>query len=299
LILAGIEPNWGRSRVALEAHETSSIRKFCDQVVELREPIIVEDALEDVRYARDASVLGAARIRFYAGYPIRAASGAVLGTLCLINFEPTQFSPAQLRLLRELAFLTELTLFARRIGTAQKALVAKLDFARRESLVDPLLRIWNRGGITAIIDQLHKISLAGGAAFSILMLDIDRFKTINDRHGHIAGDAVLKAVTRVLQASVRADDELGRYGGEEFIAILPDTNASNAFELAHRLNRSVAEMQIDTPAGSVGCTVSIGIAEWAPNRLESVQALVHRADLALLLAKQLGRNRVLVSQQAA
>jgi len=210
-----------------------------------------------------------------------------------------QFPPAQLWLFRELAFLTELSLFARRIGTAQKALVAKLDCARRESLVDPLLRIWNRGGITTILEQLHKDSIKKAVPFSILMIDIDRFKRINDRQGHIAGDTVLKAVTRVLQASMRPDDEVGRYGGEEFIAVLPNTDAANAIALAHRVNKAVAELRIETTAGLVACTVSIGVAEWVPRRLESVQALVHRADVAMLSAKQCGRDRVLVSQTGA
>jgi diguanylate cyclase (GGDEF)-like protein len=296
LILAGVEQDWTNSCVSLEVHETSIINWLCDQVVDTGEPIVVEDVLTDARFARNRYAIQRSRIRFYAGYPIRAASGVVLGALCLINFEPMQFPSEQLWRFRELAFLTELSLFARRIGTAQKALVAKLDVARRESLVDPLLRIWNRGGITTIIDQLHKSSIGDRVPFSILMIDIDRFKRINDRHGHIAGDTVLKAVTRALQAAVRPDDEVGRYGGEEFIAILPNTNAAMATELAHRLNKAVAELRVHTPTGLVGCTVSIGIAEWAPRWLEPVEVLVHRADMAMLSAKQQGRDRVLVSQ---
>ena len=299
LMLAGVEQDWTKSCVALEAHETSTIDVLCDEIVRTAEPIIIEDALTHSRIARGQCASHPSRIRFFAGYPIRAATGKVLGALCLVNFEPMQFPPAQLWLFRELAFLTELSLFARRIGTAQKALVAKLDCARRESLVDPLLRIWNRGGITTILEQLHKDSIKKAVPFSILMIDIDRFKRINDRQGHIAGDTVLKAVTRVLQASMRPDDEVGRYGGEEFIAVLPNTDAANAIALAHRVNKAVAELRIETTAGLVACTVSIGVAEWVPRRLESVQALVHRADVAMLSAKQCGRDRVLVSQTGA
>lgn len=299
LILTGAERNWTNLCAALEAHERAGIDSFCDRVVDTGEPIIVEDALADGRCAENAGGPPPSRLRFYAGYPIRAASGVVLGALCLMNFEPMSFSSAQLLRLQELAFLTELSLFARRIGTAQKALVAKLDSARRESLVDSLLRIWNRGGVTTILDQLHQSSAADRLPFSILMIDIDRFKRINDRHGHIAGDAVLKGVTRALQASMRPDDEIGRYGGDEFIAILPNTNAAMAMELANRISKTAAELRVDTFAGSLGCTLSIGIAEWAPQRPEPVQALVHRADVALLSAKRHGRNCVLVSQRAA
>ncbi|HEY1314699.1 MAG TPA: GGDEF domain-containing protein, partial [Steroidobacteraceae bacterium] len=149
--------------------------------------------------------------------------------------------------------------------------------------------------ITTILNQQHESSRELRVPFSILMADLDHFKKINDHHGHITGDTVLKAVTGVLQAAMRVDDELGRYGGEEFIAILPNTNAADAEELAQRLNESVAELRVDTPTGSIGCTVSIGVAAWTPTRLESVQALVNRADAALLSAKQCGRNRVRAS----
>jgi diguanylate cyclase (GGDEF)-like protein len=261
--------------------------------------MVIEDTLLDVRFAGDLLLSIAPQIRFYAGRPIRGSSGAVLGTLCLLDFKPRDFPPEQQELLQELVFLTELSLFTRGITSAQQALVAKLSVARHESLIDPLLRIWNRGGITTILNQQHESSREQRVPFSILMADIDHFKQINDRHGHITGDSVLKAVIGVLQSVMRVDDELGRYGGEEFIAILPNTNAASAEELARRLNESVAELSVDTPTGSVGCTVSIGVAEWTPTRAESVQALVYRADDALLSAKQDGRNRVHLSSRAA
>jgi diguanylate cyclase (GGDEF)-like protein len=299
LVLADAEKNWFNSRATPDVREIFRNAAFRADVVADSEPMVIEDIFLDVRSAADLLLRIAPQIRFYAGHPIRGSSGAVLGTLCVLDFTPRDFPAEQQRLLQELAFLTELCVITRGITTAQKALVAKLDLARHESLIDPLLRIWNRGGITTILNQQHESSRELRVPFSILMADIDHFKKINDRHGHIAGDTVLKAVTGVLQAAMRVDDELGRYGGEEFIAILPNTNAVNAEELARRLNESVAELSVDTPTGSVGCTVSIGVAEWGPTRLESVQALVHRADAALLSAKQCGRNRVHLSPRAA
>jgi diguanylate cyclase (GGDEF)-like protein len=299
LVLADAEKYSFNSCVGLGVRETFRNTSFCDDVVTDGEPMVIEDTLLDARFSVDPLVRITPQIRFYAGHPIRGSSGAALGTLCLLDFKPREFPSEQQRLLQELVFLTELSFFARGITTAQKALVAKLDLARHESLIDPLLRIWNRGGITTILDQKHTSSLDMRVPFSILMVDIDQFKKINDRYGHIVGDTVLKAVTGVLQAAVRVDDELGRYGGEEFIAILPNTNAVNAEELARRLNESVAQLRVDTPMGSVGCTVSIGVAQWAPTRPESVQALVHRADAALLSAKQCGRNCVRLCRRAA
>jgi len=299
LVLADADQHWFNSRAAPDIRETFRNKSFCNDVVADSEPMVIEDTLLDVRFAGDLLLSIAPQIRFYAGRPIRGSSGAVLGTLCLLDFKPRDFPPEQQELLQELVFLTELSLFTRGITSAQQALVAKLSVARHESLIDPLLRIWNRGGITTILNQQHESSREQRVPFSILMADIDHFKQINDRHGHITGDSVLKAVIGVLQSVMRVDDELGRYGGEEFIAILPNTNAASAEELARRLNESVAELSVDTPTGSVGCTVSIGVAEWTPTRAESVQALVYRADDALLSAKQDGRNRVHLSSRAA
>jgi diguanylate cyclase (GGDEF)-like protein len=299
LVLADAEKNWFNSLATADAREIFRNTSFRDNVVAHGDPMVIEDIFLDVRSASDLLLRIAPQMRFYAGHPIRGSNGAVLGTLCVLDSTPRDFTPEQQRLLEELAFLTELSLITRGITTAQKALVAKLDLARHESLIDPLLRIWNRGGITTILNQQHESSRELRIPFSILMVDIDHFKRINDRHGHITGDSVLKAVIGVLQAAMRVDDEIGRYGGEEFIAILPNTNAGNAEELAQRLNESVAGLSVETPTGEVRCTVSIGVAEWVPTRSESVQALVHRADAALLSAKKSGRNRVRLSPLAA
>jgi diguanylate cyclase (GGDEF)-like protein len=299
LALADAEKNRFNACVAMDIREAFRNTFFGGNVVADSEPRVIEDTLRDVRWLGDPLVHIAPQIRFFARHPIRGLGGAALGTLYILDFKPREFPPEQLRLLEEFVFLIELSFFARGITTVQKALGAKLDLARRESLVDPLLRIWNRGGIKAIIDEQHKSALEMRVPFSILMIDIDHFKNVNDHHGHIAGDTVLKAVTGVLLASLRKDDELGRYGGEEFIAILPNTDAINAEVLARRLNDSVSDLKVHMPAGLIGCTVSIGVAEWAPARPESVQALVHRADAALLSAKQCGRNRVCLSRRAA
>jgi len=299
LALADGEKSCFNSCVEMDIREAFRNSALGGNAVADRESTVIEDTLQDERWLTDRLGRVAPQIRFFVRHPIRGLGGAALGTLYILDFKARAFPPEQQRLLHEFVFLIELSFFARGITTVQKALGAKLDLARHESLVDPLLRIWNRGAIKAIIDEQHKRALETLLPFSILMVDIDHFKKVNDHHGHIAGDAVLKAVTGVLLASMREDDELGRYGGEEFIAILPNTNAIDAEVLARRVKESVCDLKVQTLAGLIGCTVSIGVAEWAPTRPESLQALVHRADEALLSAKQCGRNRVHVSRPAA
>jgi diguanylate cyclase (GGDEF)-like protein len=276
--------------------ETPRSISFCGHVVASDTLMVVEDALCDARFADNPLVLHGPRIRFYAGSPLRTPTGEVLGTLCVIDFKPRQFGPELQALLRGLAGLAEMSLSTRQVSAAQRALLAKLEVARRESLLDLMLRIWNRGGLDALLEAQVAEATTSGVPFAVLMIDIDLFKMINDNHGHVVGDSILKAVVQALRSNLRSGDELGRYGGDEFLAILPDTSAESAAALARRLNQCIAAIRVPTSAKSrgcivsIGCTVSIGIAEWSASRAESPHALIVRADEALLSAKRYGRN---------
>jgi two-component system cell cycle response regulator len=131
---------------------------------------------------------------------------------------------------------------------------------------------------------------AGGV--SLLMVDIDHFKAVNDRHGHPAGDQVLREVARLLQEGVRTVDTVGRYGGEEFAAILPQTEIADARQLAERLRRAVEAHAVKVPAGEIRVTVSIGVARYPSANVASPDDLIREADQALYRAKEGGRNRV-------
>jgi diguanylate cyclase (GGDEF)-like protein len=134
------------------------------------------------------------------------------------------------------------------------------------------------------------------------MIDVDRFKAINDRHGHAAGDTVLAAVATRCKEGLRIIDACGRVGGEEFVVVLPDTDASGAAVTAERLRKAVDEEVVTTQAGAVHVTVSIGIAVHVPGTEAPVreaavttrdaEALLRRADVALYRAKARGRNLV-------
>lgn len=129
--------------------------------------------------------------------------------------------------------------------------------------------------------------------YSVLMLDIDHFKSINDTHGHPAGDAVLRGMADILQEVVRDIDTVARYGGEEFIIILPETAGPDATRLADRLRRQVAETPLILPAGeAIHITVSIGVASY-PHCADTAQQIIECADEAMYAAKQGGKNRVI------
>ena len=122
---------------------------------------------------------------------------------------------------------------------------------------------------------------------TIAIVDIDHFKSVNDTHGHAAGDRVLAAVAGSLREQLRAEDQLGRLGGEEFLVLLPDTDSAAAGHVAEKLRAEVAAAPTPVPV-----TVSIGVAGWDG---ETPEDLLHRADEALYAAKQAGRDRVLAA----
>jgi diguanylate cyclase (GGDEF)-like protein len=125
------------------------------------------------------------------------------------------------------------------------------------------------------------------------MLDIDKFKSINDTYGHGAGDEVIREVAARVRAGIRHSDVLGRYGGEEFAVVLPDHDGAAA-DLAERMRRAVADEPVPTRAGPLRVTISVGLAHLQPSDTGLDQMLA-RADHALYRAKESGRNRVVVS----
>jgi len=134
-----------------------------------------------------------------------------------------------------------------------------------------------------------------GQPFSVLLLDIDHFKHINDTHGHLVGDRVLVDVVTTASHSLRTTDRLGRYGGEEFLVVLPETRLAAAIQAGERIRRAV-DARPNTPERPA-CSVSVGVAAMADH--ETVEALLARADAALYRAKAAGRNRVVWDEREA
>jgi diguanylate cyclase (GGDEF)-like protein len=160
---------------------------------------------------------------------------------------------------------------------------------------DTLTGLYNRWYVMEKIDSEMNRSLRHGCPVSVLMLDIDHFKRVNDAFGHSAGDGVLRSVAQVLRDSCRVYDVAGRYGGEEFCVVLPETKVGNTSVVAERIRERMAASSFDVGNDSVVVTASIGIAGIDSEEGEgmvSPSALIDRADRALYSAKHHGRNRV-------
>ena len=168
----------------------------------------------------------------------------------------------------------------------------------RQATRDHLTGLYNRRVLMERMQDEVRRAQRYRHPLAILIMDLDRFKRVNDRHGHLAGDAVLKVFADIAQGVLRNTDLMGRYGGEEFLAILPETNLKLASEAAERIRAACHAAEARSPDGEqIPFTTSVGVAEWAPP--ENVTTLLGRVDDALFEAKAAGRDRVYLAEQPA
>ena len=207
--------------------------------------------------------------------PIRAR-GATLGVLSLSSEARNAFSD------RDEVLATLLAQAA-----AQALITSELE---QRAITDAQTLAFNRGHLFPCLKREMELARARSSALSVLLMDIDHFKRINDEHGHPTGDAVLRSFADRVRALVRTGDVLVRRGGEEFVLILPRTTERRALVVAERVRTQIADGPLLLTAGrSIRATISIGVAAW--DGIESGESLDARADSVLYDAKQLGRNR--------
>jgi diguanylate cyclase (GGDEF)-like protein len=244
------------------------------------------------RFADNPLVTGSESIGFYAGHPLRTQDGNRVGVLCAMDTKPREFSTEDMQALRDLAALAESELNSSTFMDTQKELLGQLDAERRRALNDPLTRLWNREGIMEILTREHAKAKLVGDRLGVLMVDIDFFKKINDEHGHVIGDAVIRDIAKRLLSSFREFDAIGRFGGEEFLIVMPTKQGNRSMEaIAARVCQRVSESGIATDAGVLPVTISIGGVDETVDDSVTPDDLIKRADDALYRAKEMGRNR--------
>lgn len=195
---------------------------------------------------------------------------AIFATICCLLITPV-FGYASLRLVKHLE--------------------AEREGMRRLAVQDSLTGLFNRRYFLDLVGREWSRAQRYETAGAMLMLDLDHFKRINDRFGHLCGDAVLQAVAEALQETLRSPDVLARFGGEEFIAFLPQTDALGAVDVAERMRQRVEKLALQWEGKAVPVTVSVGVAEMRREHLK-LDHLIHDADAAMYEAKAAGRNCV-------
>ncbi len=207
------------------------------------------------------------------------------------------------------------SIYARQVGLLiqRKQAEAKLlraqeelqqSYLREQQLasIDGLTGINNHRSLLKLAEREFDVAMRYQPPLSMMFFDIDNFKQINDTFGHGVGDDALKNTIQAVCGKLRSADQIGRYGGDEFVILLPQTSAQDALPLAERIHASVAEMRLDTDRGVLTLTISIGIAQslhGTPQvEADTVEALLHRADMALYAAKQAGKNCTKIYDEA-
>ncbi len=186
----------------------------------------------------------------------------------------------------------EIALFELMLCTLVYPLRNALMYERaiKSATVDPLTGIQNRTGLRQHLEHQVELCSRHGTPLSVLMVDVDFFKAINDQHGHLAGDHVLVETVRNVVKATRNSDVVFRYGGEEFAVVLSNTGIDGAERLAKRICSGVSGAMVKTGEAPIKVTVSIGVSEWEQG--DSMATLLERADHRLYAAKTTGRNRV-------
>ncbi|NJK31764.1 MAG: diguanylate cyclase, partial [Deltaproteobacteria bacterium] len=205
----------------------------------------------------------------------------VLGTLVLASSRAKAYPAATREMLRVLSHQVGVSLQNARMYQSME----------QRATTDGLTGLTNHRAFQERLEQLHALAERTGQKFSLILTDIDHFKSVNDTYGHPVGDAVLKRVAAIFTRRARKVDIVARYGGEEFVIVLPDTDADGAAVFANRLREEIGEQTITSDHGSFSVTISMGVAEYPGDGRERHQ-LIELADQALYYCKEHGRNRV-------
>lgn len=300
------ERQWFKAQIGLNTRETPRAEAICDQAIRQPDRMLVIDDLTQSGLQESSLRIDGDPARFYAGVPLLSPDGQPLGTVCVLDSRPRTLTPSQREGLEVLARQTQHLLELRRYAMEQRRLLsereafaqrledAHADLQRRNDLLqhsathDALTGLLNRAALAQLRDNTDAMKQLQQSPYTLMLLDVDHFKDVNDRHGHLLGDRALRAVADAVAVSIRERDVAVRYGGEEFLILLPDTRLASAVQVAERIRQRIAQAPLPFTL-----TVSIGLAAGEPTRDWSEQVF-DRADQALYKAKATGRNRVVV-----
>lgn len=263
---------WYKAAQGTSEREVPLKETFCQHALLAPEPLIVPDARQDARFCDNPRVTMPDGVRFYAGMPLVTGDGHIIGTICAIDRRARDFSERDSTILRELA----------------QIVMSELDL-RQLATVDGLTGIATRRAFKEDAEKYVALARRHRSQLSVIAFDIDHFKRVNDNYGHAAGDMVLKAVAGAAQAGLRQSDLLGRLGGEEFAAILPDADGTAAVAVAEKLRHALRGLEFPGSRPPIRISASFGVATLDPGR-DDLDSVLLRADEALYEAKGAGRN---------
>ncbi|WP_108445574.1 sensor domain-containing diguanylate cyclase [Halomonas denitrificans] len=272
--------HWFKARRGIGEQEFARELSFCSRTIDQSSALLISDARTDSLYADHPFVVGEPNIVSYAGVPLTTPDGYNIGSLCVMGTSPRDFTPDEVDILSSFA----------------RILIDSIEL-RQTASSDVLTGTMNRRAwMMRAKSELRRAARYGHPA-SLAILDIDKFKSVNDAWGHPAGDIVIAALANLTMDMVRDSDLFGRLGGEEFALLMPETSQEQAAILAERLRSSFEHLPLDIKKGApIACTVSIGVTT-VGGEDDTLEEMLERADQALYRAKRDGRNRVVFSDE--
>jgi diguanylate cyclase (GGDEF)-like protein len=241
---------------------------FCSHAIVNDGVLLVPETRSDPRFHDNPYVTQAPFIRFYAGCPLSVPGGARLGSLCLIDFEPRQFSAEDVSLLRDLAAMVEQELAAVQMAT-----------------IDDMTTLLNRRGFEAAAPQALQLCARMDKPASLLFFDLNHFKQINDNFGHAEGDRALKVFAQTLRKVLRSSDLPGRLGGDEFVALLINSSRDETALVTARLRTAINERN-EADRRGYDIRFSVGHTDFDPARHASIADLLASSDSRMYAHKQ-------------
>jgi len=251
---------WFKSCFGLPVRETPRDIFFCGHAILGKEVFVIPDALQDERFADNPLVTEEPHIRFYAGCPLSSLDGSKLGTLCIIDQEPREFTEEDIDTLHDLASMVEQELAALEMAT-----------------VDELTGITNRRGFMSLSQYILNLCIREKLPATLAFIDLNEFKLINDTYGHAEGDRALIEFSNELKGSLRNSDLFARLGGDEFTILLANTTCDDAELVIRKLSKSLKDYynNSDHP---YELTFSYGVVEFNPQTHQSLEDLLHEGD---------------------
>jgi diguanylate cyclase (GGDEF)-like protein len=287
---------WFKSVQGTTARGTPRPLAICNFAIIDAKTLIIEDTLRDDRTRDNPVVTIEPKVRFYAGEPLKTPDGYVVGTLCIMDFNPRTLGNQALQVFKDLAGWAEKELHTQILSESQKQLIHELSETQRQIRIDPLTRIWNRRGSMEILEKEINFAKERNESMAVGIIDIDFFKPINDTHGHLTGDEVLIEVTQRIGRVLSPDTVLGRIGGEEFVIIVPACDPGRAKQIADSVCREIRTEPVPTQKKTIRVTISIGMTfvRDENNVFRNASQLLQAADKALYAAKSSGRDRAVI-----
>ena len=259
---------WFKSRIGLTVSETPRDISFCGHSILGEEVFIIPDASSDERFQDNPLVIDKPNIRFYAGCPLRALNGTQMGTLCIIDDKPRDFSEADLSALTDLAAMAEQELAALQLA-----------------VLDELTEISNQRGFMTLVGYAICMCVRQKISASLVFFDLDKFKLINDTYGHSEGDRALVTFAKILHKTLRESDLVARIGGDEFAALLLDTPKASALDVILRLQARL-DVYNDKSPHDYQIDFSFGVVDFDPKVHANVEALLADGDALMYECKQ-------------